>query len=256
MKIVKALTLITKIIRSPRAFGKFLAHALKQYRYNDLIQFANEEMTDKGIPGHGYVRVYDAFLKARRDEELHICEIGLVKRKLRHASVDDEHALAPSLEMWRKYLPRAHLVGFDIRKFESQYGERCVTIQGDQAERADLQKVIAHHDTYDVIIDDALHASPHQQISFSYLFSCLNSGGLYIIEDLRSQPQEFERPDVPKTLDLLKQLAITGVWESPVATDEEREAVAQHVEHVHFFESIGSANPQEGEGALAVIVKK
>jgi len=76
MKVKKAFILMGKIISSPWAFGKFIAYHCKQYRYNDLIQFANEEMTDKGIPGHGYVRVYDAFLRSRREEKLYVCEMG------------------------------------------------------------------------------------------------------------------------------------------------------------------------------------
>ncbi|MEX0918563.1 MAG: hypothetical protein WDZ85_01180 [Candidatus Paceibacterota bacterium] len=256
MKTKKALHLMSKIIKSPRAFYIFIAHCCKQYRYNDLIQFANEELTDKGIPGHGYVRVYDAFLRSRREENLCICEVGLVKKKLRKSSVDDEHALAPSLEMWMKYLPNAQVVGFDIRKFKTQYSPRCVTVQGDQSRRADLQKILDYHTHYDVIIDDASHVSAHQQITFSYLFPHLNSGGLYVIEDLKSQPSELESSSVPKTLSLLRDLSVNGVWSSPVANDAEKDAVIKQVDKVYFFESIGSADSREGEGALAVVIKK
>jgi len=158
--------------------------------------------------------------------------------------------------MWRKYLPESILVGFDIRKFKPQSDSGCITIQGDQSNRDDLQRIVNFHDGYDVIIDDALHTSQHQQISLSFLFPHLVSGGLYFIEDLRSQPPRFERKDVPKTLELLRHFSATGVWASPVATAEEKEIFVNHVKEVLFFESIGSANPREGEGALAVIVKK
>jgi len=43
----------------------------------------------------------------------------------------------------------------------------------------------------DIIIDDASHASHHQQNAFLTLFPKLRSGGLYIIEDLRWQPKTY-----------------------------------------------------------------
>jgi len=45
----------------------------------------------------------------------------------------------------------------------------------------------------DIIIDDASHASHHQQKGFLELFPKLKSGGLYIIEDLRWQPKGMEK---------------------------------------------------------------
>ena len=256
MKTHKAFSLAKKIISSPTAFWRYGMHYLKLYRYNDLLQFANEEATDKGMPGHGYVRVYDAFLRSRRESISYLCEVGLVKRRLRKASLDEDHLIAPSLRMWRKYLPNTYIVGFDVRKFGDLGDPKCVTIQGDQSSRDDLQKIVDHHDGYEVIIDDALHASAHQQITFSYLFPHLTSGGIYCIEDLRSQPAEFERDDVPKTLEVLQRFAASGVWSSPLSTLEEKRTLEQQIKEIHFFESVGSANPREGANALAVIVKK
>lgn len=256
MKTKKALILASKITSSPGAFFKFLKHCLKAYRYNDLLQFAGEEATDKGMPGHSYVLAYDFFLRSRRNEDLRLCEIGLLLRRLRKESVDEEHSDPPSLRMWRKYLPHAHLVGFDTRKCAPSRDPKCVTIQGDQSSREDLQKIIDQHSEYDVIIDDALHASPHQQITLSFLFPYVKSGGIFFIEDLRHQPEGFERNDVPKTRDLLRTLAATGNWNSPVCTPEEKNVLETQVKEIHFFESLKGSDPILGADALVAIVKK
>lgn len=252
----KALSLIRKIITSPKAFSVYLLHCFKQYRYNDLLQFAGEEFTDKGVPGHNYVRVYDFFLRSRRNEDLRFCEIGLLRGRMRKPLITDTNLMAPSLRMWRKYLPQAHLVGFDILKFAQPKDSKCTIIQGDQSVRDDLQKIINEHSEYDVILDDALHASPHQQITLSFLFSHLKTGGIFFIEDARHQPEGFERPDVPTTLELLKKLKTTGVWASPLSTPEEKKILETQVKEIHFFESFKGSDPLWGADALVAIIKK
>ena len=57
----------------------------------------------------------------------------------------------------------------------------------------------------DIIVDDASHASHHQQFGFLELFPRLKSGGLYIIEDLRWQPNMMERDRFTKTGDLFEE---------------------------------------------------
>jgi hypothetical protein len=57
---------------------------------------------------------------------------------------------------------------------------------------------------FDIILDDASHASHHQQNAFLELFPKLTSGGIYIIEDLRWQPEAYERPGITKTAELFR----------------------------------------------------
>ena len=129
-------------------------------------------------------------------------------------------------------------------------------IQGDQSSREDLRKITDKHSEYDVIIDDALHASSHQQVTLSLLFPHVKSGGVYFIEDLRHQPEGFELPDVPKTLELLKELKAIGVWSSPLSTPEEKKVIEAQVKEIHFFESLKGSDPIWGADALVAIVKK
>jgi hypothetical protein len=79
--------------------------------------------------------------------------------------------------------------------------------------RTDLVRLAAVG-PFDVIIDDASHASRHQQIALDVLFSFVKPGGLYIIEDLHWQPPG----DIgPQTRRLLRSGAILPVDACDVA---------------------------------------
>jgi len=261
----KLFDLAFKIVSSPAAFVRYCVYFVKQYRTNDLLRFANRVKTDKGVDSHNYIRVYDHFFKTRRSEELILCEIGLFRDRFQTSSKqernraggsEESYPTAPSLNMWRDYLPKATIIGFDISTFQQPEDKKSFIVQGDQNSRNDLKKILDIEKGLDVVIDDALHASPHQQISLSYLFPHLTSGGLYFIEDLRYQPDGFEQSDVPKTLELLKEFKATGVWSSPLSTPEEKEILEHQVKEIYFFESLKYSNPTSGKDALALIIKK
>ena len=69
----------------------------------------------------------------------------------------------------------------------------CVIYRGDASKREDLTKFGKLFSPFDVVLDDASHASHHQQITLATLFPFLKSGGMYIIEDLHWQPKELEQ---------------------------------------------------------------
>ncbi len=261
----KLFDLVWKIRSDPASFARYCSYFVRHYRTHDLLRFANKVKTDRGVDGHNYIRVYDYFLKDRRSEELVLCELGLLHPKYQTSSTQDRnrrggskesYPTAPSLSMWRDYLPNATLIGFDISTFQKPEDKKCFIVQGDQGSSDDLKKILDIEKELDVVIDDALHASPHQQISLSYLFPHLTSGGLYFIEDLRHQPKGFEEPDVPTTLELLKELKATGVWSSPLSTPEQKEILETQVEEIHLFESLKGDDLMWNKDALAVIIKK
>lgn len=87
-----------------------------------------------------------------------------------------------SLAMWQEYLPEAKVIGFDIDtsrvKFEVD-ARRIDATNGHQI------KTSIHNASFDVIIDDGSHRVYDQMASFDLLFSAVNTGGLYIIEDVQ-----------------------------------------------------------------------
>jgi predicted O-methyltransferase YrrM len=107
-----------------------------------------------------------------------------------------------SLQMWRKYMPNATIVGLDINGNAAQYDDpdRDIHVRiGDQTDIGFLGSVFAEFGPFDTVIDDGGH-TPKQMIeSFKYLFPRLAPGGVYLVEDIcanywtiyRDQPQSF-----------------------------------------------------------------
>ncbi len=184
---------------------------------NSLTRIANRFQTDKGTQAkaaHGYSLVYDLlFHPMRRLPRVDILEMGLaIGGPELGGDINRQVAGAPSIDTWLEYFDNAHIVGFDISDFSSIKHEQFTFIRGDSGKREDLEKVKALGRHFDIILDDASHASYHQQLGLAVLFNQLKPGGLYIIEDLSWQPAEMEAklPQVRKTAEILADFAVNG----------------------------------------------
>lgn len=230
------------VIRYPRAFFRCLEDAVRSFVHNELLREFGSTKSDKGLPGHNYARVYNALFHDKRDQVTAVCEVGLLITSTHGGNRNGERFSKklnniPSLSVWRKYFPNAKVVGFDIKDFTQPTDDYTTVIQGDQKSRDDLKKIVDTIDQFDIIIDDGLHASEHQQVTFSYLFKHLKPGGVFFIEDLCAQLPEYEKPEIPKTTKLLQELQYSKTWSSPVATLEEKEYIESHVKKVRFYDS-------------------
>lgn len=184
----------------------------------ELTRLANKYRTDKGnyyYNGHNYATVYEQYFQPIRELPLRILELGLLRHDVQARNPAGPYSQAPSLQMWREYFPNAEIIGFDIQDFSAVPPTPNVHIvRGDMGNVSDLL-ALAEKGNFDIIIDDASHASHHQQIALSVLFLFLNEGGYYIIEDLDYQPPQWERSDAVKTKHLLKLLKMGVLSKSP-----------------------------------------
>ena len=138
-------------------------------------------------PPYPSTRVYERFFRSIRNDALVIAEMGLLRsdadgRKASCAAEGKTTAVAytaPSLQMWRAYCPHADIFGFDIDDFSAVKIDNCNILRGDMSSKADLLR-LAHAigRPIDIIIDDASHASHHQQIALGTLFPFVRDGGL------------------------------------------------------------------------------
>jgi hypothetical protein len=231
-----------------------------------LTELANKYGSDKGnehISKHHYTRVYDALLGVARNAGIKMLEIGLLNPydSRWNETVDGKASkktrldAAPSLLMWSEYFGNAEVHGADIEDFSAVDIPGCTIHRIDQGNRKDLLSVAAHG-PFDVIIDDASHASTHQQLGLACLFPALKPGGLYFIEDLHWQPQELEDPLVPKTQDLLQRFAMTGKLVSPLLRGNEAKDIEETCEAVAFFDSLAPGEPVRFRDALCVMRKR
>ena len=146
--------------------------------------------------------------------------------------------------MWLDYFPAANIVGFDITDFSAIRHERFRFVQGDATNPADMQRLAASAESFDIVIDDGSHASPHQQMAFKYLYPRVAPGGLYIIEDLHWQSPVFETiiPGTPKSATFFASCLDAGIYlPNPILSEAEMAAARASLAAHAMFPSFNGA---------------
>jgi hypothetical protein len=154
------------------------------------------------------------------------------------------------------FFPNAQLFGFDIDDFSSVKIDGCKILRGDAASREDLASLIKTIGRpVDILIDDASHASHHQQICLGMLFPMVSSGGMYVIEDLHWQDERIEKKDAPKTRLLLRRLQVQGVFRSPYLSVDEQTYIESNISNVWLFDSLTN-DVDDASDAIGILVKR
>ena len=179
----------------------------------NLTDLADRYGSDKGSAKHRYTELYNMLFQPWRNAPIRFLEMGLQigGPELGH-SQDRATTDLPSVRMWLEFFAKAQIWGLDVSDFGWFSHERFQFVRCDMDDRANIAGVAAAMPPMDIMIDDASHASHHQQNAFLELFPRLNDGGLYIIEDLRWQPETYEQKGITKTADLFQSYVQTGVF--------------------------------------------
>jgi hypothetical protein len=130
-------------------------------------RYKNETSKGGGDKGtvHSYIdHYYEETFQNFRFKKIRILEIGI------------DSGL--SLKLWKDYFTDAEIIGVDIRIPDIDTG--CKMVCGDATQKETFDGL----GTFDIIIDDGSHLFKHQIKTFNILFPLLNSGGIYIIEDI------------------------------------------------------------------------
>lgn len=172
----------------------------------DLTTLADEFGSDKGADKHRYTELYSLLFEPYRNRKFNFLEMGLLIGGPEHGVDEDrETADLPSIRMWLKYFSKAHIHGLDISDFSWFRDDRFTFHRCDMDHREEIKKAISRIDPApQIVIDDASHASHHQQNAFAEIFPLLPKGAIYIIEDLRWQPETYEKPGITKTAALFR----------------------------------------------------
>lgn len=148
-------------------------------REQRLSTLARRHGTDK-IDHHSYMKPYSECLPEKCRSMM---EIGV--------------ASGASAKLWNDFYGEDALDLFllDLYKDPNHVSPRWVRnngwvpLIGDQGE---LEFLTTIKNIFEVVIDDGSHNAHHQLISFKHLFlNNLNSGGLYVIEDLHANMDPF-----------------------------------------------------------------
>ncbi len=207
-------------------------------RFVDLTALADRHRTDKGSQcgdSHLYTEIYATSFESFRLQEFVLLELGLLhtpdreqERNPAARSVDR----IPSIEMWLEYFPNATCYGFDLADFSTLEKPRFRFIRGDLSEDADIARLASSIPSPRIIIDDASHASFHQQRAFLRLFPILQPGGFYAIEDLHYSPP-FESSLAPcrPMYKIIEEFLETGTLALDFASAEESRTLSGQIAH-------------------------
>lgn len=174
----------------------------------NLTDLADRFGSDKGSTKHRYTELYHMLFHPYRNRAIRFLEMGLQIGGPEHGQDSDRQTTdLPSVRMWLDYFPKARIHGLDVSDFAWFTDDRFTFHRCDMDRREHIARAAQTMPAFDIILDDASHASHHQQNAFLELFGRLKSGGLYLIEDLRWQPPSYEQPGMTKTAALMRGFA-------------------------------------------------
>jgi hypothetical protein len=167
--------------------------------------------------------------------------LGVVGDRWNSRIVQGRNTGGASIKMWHDYFPNGKVFGIDINPCPYLDNDRLKTFVADQGSMGDLEAFVkASGDVlFDVIIDDGSHLPHHQQISLSFFFKRLKSGGFYFIEDLgRNGLGDAARgkPDwshVRNTRSVLKQFCQSGTFLEPNSIND-ASYLAENIADIRF----------------------
>lgn len=141
---------------------------------------------NKLIDGHSYHIFYEQFFSPLKEKKLKILEIGAFKGNATAA--------------FYFYFKNSSFLSCDIYPdFFLYKSKRIDQLKIDNSSEIQLQeKIIGKYSGLDIIIEDAGHYLKDQIISLFFLFETLNSGGIFVIEEL-------DFPDTRDDMNLLKE---------------------------------------------------
>jgi hypothetical protein len=159
--------------------------------------------------GGGLLIKYEHFLSSIRfNSNLKILELG----------AGEDNNMGASLRCWKRYFnPDAEIHVADAKKSSLSLLKEGFHVHVCDLGNEESLKNLASW-KWDFVLDDASHIWSHQKKAFKYLFESVNSGGIYIIEDLCTSSTKLfgseynpdnERIDPATYFSLLARMTIT-----------------------------------------------
>ncbi len=148
----------------------------KEYKIMDKLALSLDPNRDSGKSSnwHNYTEIYSYYFKNIKNKPFKFLEIGINK--------------GSGVRLWESYFENAELHFIDISLDHVNYfSDRSQYHIADQANPEQLLEVVRKvGGKFDIIIDDGGHTMTQQIVNFTTLFPYLNSGGMYIVEDLHT----------------------------------------------------------------------
>lgn len=205
----------------------------------NLTDLADKYGSDKGSAKHRYSELYQLLFLPYRERKINFLEMGLLIGGPEHGNDKDRKTDdLPSIRMWLEFFPKAQIHGLDISDFSWFNHERFDFTRCDMDARENIAEAARSLPNMTIIIDDASHASHHQQYALLELWEKLEPGGMYIIEDLRWQPDAMEHQGITKTGDLLYEFQVNQAFShSDTQIEAELNSLAPEISGCFVFQA-------------------
>ncbi len=205
-------------------------------RSNDLSLLARILKTDKwGY--HYYTEFYQSHFEKQRNKPTKLLEIGV-------GGYDHPQKGAGSLRMWKRYFSKGQIFAIDIFDKSQLEESRIKIFKGSQSDLDFLQNVVSQTGKLDVIIDDGSHRNQDVLNSFNFLFSHLNEGGIYVVEDTQTSywPEyggDSEKLDEKSTTMGYFKSLVDGLNHEEFKIDSYRPTYwDRNIESIHFYHNL------------------
>lgn len=207
-----------------------------EFFINQYLQPAKKNKVK--IKAHGYAKIYENAFVDLKNASINILELG---------SFYGNAAAA-----FYFYFDKAYIYSGDIYPDLFKYkSNRIKNFYVDSSSRNSLSKnLLSKQNNFDIIIEDASHMLKDQILSLFMLFPLLNSGGLFIVEELDFPETRDDmkinqtKPDLKQILkNILNNLDFNSIYIS----DEEKK---------YFLENFLSIEIKKGNFNEIAIIKK
>jgi len=146
---------------------------------NPLEDIMKNTKIDRRRENNYYTKWYNFYFSPIRYDNLNILEMGLSGKE--------------SLEVWGKYFKNSDIYGLT----KNLHDVNNKIFIGDRTNEIFLEEMCSNVSTgFDIIIDDGNCDINTQFNSFKFLFSKLNAGGIYVLENLQEIYKKKLRPEL------------------------------------------------------------
>lgn len=196
-----------------------------------LCEIVSSNGSDKAGPFHNYTIFYERLFSKFRDEKLEIFELGIGTNKVgAPSSMGPTGKPGASLRAWRAYFKSASIYGADVDGDILFVEDRIQTFWVDQT-NADTIRALwrqLEDNSFDIMIDDGLHEAGANISFFLESFHKLKSGGVYVVEDVRS-PDAGPMESFVHAIAPLGRCAIVSALNHPLNNSDNRLMIFQKV---------------------------
>ncbi len=217
---------------------RYLSEPLGFVFRRDLPKLAMVYGTDKW-GSHLYAAHYARHFHHLRRKKLTLLEIGI-------GGYEEPQAGGRSLRMWRRYFPKAQIVGLDFFDKRPHGEERIRIYRGDQSDEVILRRIVAEVGRPDIVIDDGSHINRHVIKSFEVLFPLLAEDGIYVVEDTQTaywpeyggSSDDLSDAATSTSMYLLKSLVDGLNHEEFIKSGYIPSYLDQHITALHFYHNL------------------